>query len=80
MWGRVVNVARRGLTGFLSRGDNRAANARAMSGPVSNTAPKSSANGKNTTEALYSARAAKVTNKSLRRVYLEKCEILSRGA
>ena len=51
-----------------------------LHGPAQNTEPRSRQSGKPITPELISSRAAKVTNKSLRRAYLEKCAILNRGA
>ena len=50
-----------------------------LHGPAQNTAPMSKQSGKPITPELISARAAKVTNKSLRGLYLRQHEALSRG-
>ena len=62
-----------------SRGECQNEPSTGLHGPVSNTAPKSKQSGKPITPELISARAAKVTNKSLRGLYLRQHEALSRG-
>ena len=50
-----------------------------LHGPAQNTEPMSKPSGKPITQALISARASKVTNKSLRGLYLRQHQILRKG-
>jgi len=56
------------------------ADCRRTSAAISGTAQNTQSKPCRDVTQLMERRAAKVTNKSLRRVYLEKCAILNRGA
>ena len=62
-----------------SRGGCETEHSTGLHGPAQNTAPKSKQNGKPITPELISARAAKVTNKSLRGLYLRQHQNLRKG-
>ena len=63
-----------------SRGECQSEPSNGLHGPASNTAPMSKQSGKPITPELISARAAKVTNKSLRGLYLRQHQNLRKGA
>ena len=64
---------------FNSRGQHPREPSTGLHGPASNTAPRSKQSGKPITPELISARAAKVTNKSLRGLYLRQHQNLRKG-
>ena len=78
MWRAFVSYARSlrhsGLGSPASTTD-----CRPKSADISGTAKPMNSKRLTDVQPLLERRAAKVTNKSLRRVYLEKCAILSRG-
>lgn len=79
MWrANALSVMVQRLMDFATR--ESTADCHPKSAAISGTAPNTQNKPCRDVTQLLERRAAKVTNKSLRRVYLEKCEILSRGA
>lgn len=64
---------------FSSLGECQSEHSTGLHGPAQNTAPKLKQSGKPITPELISARAAKVTNKSLRGLYLRQHQNLRKG-
>jgi len=80
MWrGFVAYASSLRRSAFSSRGECATERSTGLLGRASNTAPKSNPNGKPITPELISARAAKVTNKSLRGLYLRQHQNLRKG-
>ena len=79
MWrANAFNAAIQRLMDFATR--ESTTDCHPKSAAISGTAKPMNSKRLTDVQPLLERRAAKVTNKSLRRVYLEKCEILSRGA
>lgn len=80
MWRAFVTYASGLLRlDFSSRGGCATEHSTGLHGPAGNTAQISKQSGKPITPELISARAAKVTNKSLRGLYLRQHQNLRKG-